>query len=193
MNLSMRESRFIVWTLASFHTCAFLLAGTMYVYLRGDFDEFMARENYGSQETLIGLAAFSTLWAAALFGTWRALPRGLPSQADSRTLLNNLGYGALGGALTGGVFMVLVGIGVAPFTVLRLLSDPEADIGVPVAVVAGTLMTAIAYGIAGLVAWWIGGFIGIIAAVVDWSLLWAATRLSAQPPVKGVEQGNLLA
>ena len=169
----------LAFALGTFQTCVLVLVLLASIYLLGDLGKLL-----GGLSTGAGIGVFLLLWLTTLHCTLRALDavgmEKLPSNPVEAMLLNGAKWGGIEGML-----FLLVPL-VPALIVASLYSLLVGDLG-PAA--GGFYFGALVLAIAAGVAFFVGAQIGVIAALVQVPLLFAAQRL-AGPQADPEEQSE---
>ncbi|MFC4552267.1 MULTISPECIES: hypothetical protein [Halorussus] len=168
----------VVWTLATFHTAAFVAALVAALYLAGALGELL-----GGLSTLVGLALYVLLWAATWWTTRCTLAEvagagsdgGAETDADAKPALSEMfGAGMKWGGVDGVCFLwAIVVVALVPRVRLRDLARMEAD------TVAFFVFAA---AVASLLAFLVGAVVGSLFALFDAGAFRVAARLGPDSP-----------
>lgn len=139
----------VTWTLATFHTSAFLLVALLFLYSQGVLHQVLQ-----GLSTAVGLALFAALWGLTYATTDQALS-GL--EDDDAFIGRGLRWGGVNGVLFLWVLVLVQGTAL----VLAGLRDPLG------ALLFGLIFLAIG----SIVAFGVGALVGLIFANVDLALL----------------------
>jgi len=146
----------LAFALATFHASLFLLAFLLFLYWQD-----VLRHVLPGLNTLLGLVLFMVLWACTWYTTRRAL-RDL--EADDALL----GRAARWGGVNGVLFLLTLAAGQLVATVVLA----------PQALPGALLFSAFLAVVGSIVAFGIGGVVGLVLASIDLALLAVARRLA---------------
>ncbi|MGH2499182.1 MAG: hypothetical protein ACRDF0_03705 [Candidatus Limnocylindria bacterium] len=154
------------WTLATFHAVGFVLVLLVLVYRTGALGEILQ-----GLSTVTGLALFLALWATTCATTRRALAGGRWSRAaDGGDVGALVRAGARWGAANGLLFLAALAIAQG---VTALVARPSLD---TLRFVVGLSAFLATFG--ALVAFGLGGIVGLALAALDVAALAVARRIT---------------
>lgn len=141
------------WTFATFHAAALVLVAVWLVHLSGALGDLL-----GGLDTALGLGLYVLLWAIVWWATGRAFDDAPPGSSSVQARVT---AGFVYGGLTGAGFLLLVLVGAI----------------VVFLVTGGQLLAVAVLGfVGGIVAFIVGGLIGVAFAMLDAPLARAGER-----------------
>lgn len=142
------------WTFAAFHTSLLVLLAVWLIHLSGAL-----RDLLGGLDTLLGLGLYGVLWAVVWVATGRAFDDAPPGTSTPRERAK---AGFVYGGFTGAGFVLIVLVGA---TLVFLVTG-------------GELLFIAAFGVLGsVVAFVVGGLVGVAFGLLDAPLVRAGERL----------------
>jgi len=159
------DSRLLALALGTFHAVLITLAAVLLLHLTTDLGEALAE-----LETAVGLAIFGVLWATSVYCAHRGITDAGLQPGREAPAANVLRNGATWGAWNGVLFFWCLLAGGLIVLFLTAENGGQAA-GV---VVFGT----VALGVGTIASYAVGFFLGLLFAVLDIELLWAARSLA---------------
>lgn len=172
MDKTIRVSRLVEWSLATFHTAFFFALIFALLYVSGALAGLLASLN-----TLIGIGIYAVFWVPTWYCTHRAFSSLQRADGIERpTFVDFILLGSKWGAVDGFLIYVLVVIFGSAFAILFLLwavVNGAAELEPAPLLLYGTIVVVVGLPFAFV----IGGIIGIVFGIIDAILAAIAFRI----------------